>query len=298
MVLYVGPDGRVTDGPAPVGSTVKAVALVDGILREVLVQNNPVSGGGGSVNFATSATQGQAVTGVLKALTAVTPGLTANALGLAGKATPAHTTGASVVTSATGTSKPSTTPGIGVGVVLVPSRTAATSGAELVRLKYDLTRTNGSNAATSTGAQPFPNPVNSQGLRDTVTSNAVGSATAAQSFTMRLAYPAPSGKDDLTITAVRLDFYLNHSSTLANTRRTLRATWTGGTYTSGAVGVALDALTVPITVNLFALGVTTWAQVASLVSFVDLVTDAAAINVGLNLDAVVLVVTATRTDLT
>ena len=46
MVLILGADGRVTDGPVPSGTTATVVALYQGRLTQVLVQNNPPGGGG------------------------------------------------------------------------------------------------------------------------------------------------------------------------------------------------------------------------------------------------------------
>lgn len=205
------------------------------------------------------------------------------------------TPGISITSTVSGTIKPPVTPGVAL-TQIASMTTPQTPAAKIVHIKYDLVATNGSNAATSTGAQAWPSIANAQGRRDGVYAQAQGSLTAAQDFTARLAYAAQANKTALTITAVKLNYYYVLNSLTSTMNRTLRATWTGGTYNSGAFTATQDDRSVtPFTVDLFALGVTDWTKINSLVAFVDSHANSGAVSDTCQLDAVELVITATQT---
>lgn len=259
-----------------------------------LVGTIPGAPGSGGINVRPVVTPGLAVYAVASLAVAIlVPGAAVSIAPVT--ITVPTTTGATVTTSAMGATQTPQTPAIQTAATMAQSHTE-TPALELVQATYSLTARNGSNAATSTGADAWPNIANAQGRTDGTTANAVGNALAARSFTARMAYAAQNNKTALTITACELRYYFNHTSVLNNATRTLRATWTGGSYTSGGISTSLNASTTPVTVDVFALGVTDWTKANSLVSFVDLTTTLGAVTGGLNLDAVELVITASLTE--
>lgn len=206
----------------------------------------------------------------------------------------AAATGVQAVSWSTVLSRPTNTPGVATGATLTGGIASQTPAAQVVHIKYDLTRRNGAAAATSVGANAWPNPANATGYRDGTTANARGQL-AAQSYSLRLTYPASTGKTGLTITGCELRFFLQFDALLGNATLATRVTGTGINYSSGTGWVAAgNYLTTPVVLNLFDKGATTWAAVDSLQVFLDATTTAASTG-GVNVDAVELVVTATAT---
>lgn len=294
MVLYVGGDGLLVDGPLPPGPSTKVVALVDGRPVEVYVINNP--GGGGAPNFLARQTIGVQVQAVLSAIAAaatVGVGVTPRIAVVS-----AQTVGVAATPLVSGTVKPPVLAGLAVNSILDGPKTLLGLGAEIVQIRYDLTARNGSNAATNTGPQSYTNPASAQGYKDGAYAAIAGEAVSARSATLRLAYAAQVNKTQLTITGVELRFYTDLTSSLGGSTTTLRATWTGGSYTGPVRNTTYSDLVTPTTVDLFALGVTDWATVNSVLSFVDGTTPvgATSLNSFIAVDAVELVITANRTD--
>lgn len=296
MVLILGADGRVTDGPVPSGTTTTVVVLFNGRLQQALVQNNPPGGG---VNFSPAQAIGLALSSVAKIRTE-TIGVGA-AITQPFKASIAVPVAPGVAVSVlnSGTIAAPHSVGLAVGTTMT-NRVDQGVGAELVQIVYNLTARNGSNAATTVGASaPYVNPTNAQGYKNTTLASLNGSVTASQASTLRLGYAAQINKTQLTITAVELRFYtLLISAAASSATSTLRATWTGGSYTGTKRGVAYDETVTGTIVDLYSLGVTDWAKTDSVVAFVDgeTIIASTALTASVGVDAVELVITATRTD--
>jgi hypothetical protein len=177
--------------------------------------------------------------------------------------------------------------------------TATPANAELISVSFNLLRTTGSNLASNVGPQDFTNPSNAEGFNLATAATVAGGGVSNKNVTLQMAYDDPIGKDELTITAVRADFYFvtDNITAGAMTSKT-RATWSGGSYDSGSVGTAVNYGTVPLGVDLFALGCDSWAKLRSLTTFIDVFTQAvaSATRTG-SVRACTVIVAATKTDI-
>lgn len=292
MVLHVGADGLLADGPLPPGPATKVVALVDGKPVEVYVINNP--GGGGTPNFLARQTIGVQVQAVLSAIAAaVTVGV-----GVAPRITvvSVQSVGVAATPLVAGTVKPPLVAGVAVSPILNGPKALANIGAEIVQIKYDLTRTNPASVAANTGADAWANPNNALGAPNDVYAQAQGNAVNARTYQLELSFPAANGKGDLTITAVQMKFYTQMNSSVAGNSVVTHKWSTGGAFTNARVNSAdFNNLAAPYVLDLFAAGIDTWDEVNALKARVDLATAALSVATA-NIDAVELVVTATRTD--
>ena len=207
------------------------------------------------------------------------------------------TTAALAVTpTLTGTIKPTLVPTLAVAAVATGQVATLAASLELVQARYDLTATRGAATATSVGANAFTNPTNAQGLANGTLASGAGNALGARTYQLNLAYPTFTGKDELTILAAELRFYISQTGTaLNNGGMTIGWSSTSRTYAqTNAFPADVNHLTTPLVVPVTGVPLT-WAEMASIVARVNHVT--AALNTSTaNVDAVHLVVTATRTD--
>ena len=201
--------------------------------------------------------------------------------------------------------KPAPTPALSIVSLLNNRQTPQNPAAEIVRAQYDLVHRTVSgppatNAATNLGPQNWTNPANAQGAHNAVNATAVGNLTAAQDFNLKLDYDNFTNKSGMTITAVKLYYYLNQTGTsLNNGALEWFYSLDGGTnYTSvpGAKQTAdVNFMTTPSTKD-FAGALPTWAQLDLLTVKIRFNPAAAANLVNAAVDAVELEVMATLTE--
>ena len=195
-----------------------------------------------------------------------------------------------------GTATRTVAPTVATTAVATMQAANLASAFEIVQAKYDLTATRGASTATSVGPNAFTNPTNAQGLANGTLASGAGNALGARTYQLNLAYPAITGKDELTITAAELRFYISQTGTaLNNGGMTIGWSSTSRAYAqTNAFPADVNYLTTPLVVPVTGVPLT-WAEMASIVARVNHVT--AALNTSTaNVDAVHLVVTATRTD--
>ncbi len=206
------------------------------------------------------------------------------------------TAAVTVTPFAEGTVKPALAPSVAVATVATAQVAAATAGLELVQTRYDLTATRGASTATNAGGNAYSNPTNAQGLANGTLASGAGNALGARSYRLDLAFPTITGKEELTITAAELRFYISQTGTaLNNGGMTIGWGSTSRTYAqTNAFPADVNHLTTPIVVPITGVPLT-WAELATVVARVNHVT--AVLNTStVNIDAVHLVVNATRTD--
>lgn len=167
---------------------------------------------------------------------------------------------------------------------------------DLVHAKYDLTQTKGANAAVSTGSA-WATPASAQGRRDGTLSTRVGQAAAATDGTLTLDYPDTVSKTALTIQSVVLNFYVQHSSSLAGSTMTL--SWRKGAADPNrllaTITATTDALTTPRSFDITA-SIAGWADLDALQTIVRERIPVAVVADAGRVDAVECVVTATMTE--
>jgi len=202
-----------------------------------------------------------------------------------------------------GTSLPKHTVGVAHGTVLrmTPPGPPVAGGVEIVRTTFDLIGRYGAATVTNTtvAGAAWVNPVNAQGQADGVLSTHGSNALAAQDAYLDFTPPAVTGKDALTLTKVEVRFWVFQGGT-ALSNGSLRLT-TGTSANPAEVEHLhatgnIDFLTVPFTVDVTA-RFPTFASLSGLRARVRHLTPIASTITG-SADAVELVITANRTDLT
>lgn len=190
------------------------------------------------------------------------------------------------------------TPGVALSTRIAAPTIAQAPAFDLVRATYDLTHLSGSNAATNTGAHAWTNPANAQGVNNGTMATAAGDLTASRNYVLTLNYADFRSKDDLVITAARLRFYARQDGTSLNNGNLIYkwSTASTGTVTALTIAANADHTVTPYVVDLFAAGVTTWADLDTLAASVSLVLPSATNLVNASVDAVTLEVIASRTD--
>ena len=174
--------------------------------------------------------------------------------------------------------------------------------AELVQVTYALSRVTGADVAGNATTSPnvFTNATNAQGTHDGVLATMAGSATQAKDAILRLTYPDPTGKTDLTITGAFVDVYARltgavlGNAAIGFTYRVDGSTSYGGTVLETMVD-NFDYLTTPRTYDVSAT-VNTWTKVNNFVAFVRAQTDLGETLISYAVDAIELRITATVTD--
>jgi hypothetical protein len=161
-----------------------------------------------------------------------------------------------------------------------------------------LNGTYGAESATNTteAGSAWSNTGNAVGAHNGTLASHPGNALSAQTARLAFQFPSFPNKTGLTITAVKLRFYARQAGTVlgngglqfyrgtaAVPNQTLIVTETGN----------VDYLTTPYEVDLFALGITTWAQLDDLAATIRGNLAAGAALVTQDADAVELLVTAT-----
>lgn len=227
-------------------------------------------------------TPGQAVAGLLNSVLRVAA---------------ATTSGSSVVTSATGTAKPANNVAPALSSALATQgSTVSIPAADVVQVVYSLVHTIGSNAAVSTqvtGAA-WTNTTNAQGLPNGTLSSHPGNALSAQDATLTFNFPDFVGKSELTITQVLVRFHYSQTTTVAANGNLQLKHGAAGTVLATDTGDA-DFIAAGRQFDLTA----SYPTFASLDAFQAAVRHESAmteLHVG-NVDAVVLEVRATRTDI-
>lgn len=252
-------------------------------------------GGGGETNYRRSVTAGVAASQIATLRAASTTAAAAVSNTLVTLLTPV-VAGVAATQSVSGSTQVLVTSSVETDVVLNASGVNLTSSMELVQATWGLVATRGSNAATSTGSNAFTNPTNAQGLANGTLASGAGDALGARSYQLNLAYPAFVNKTELTITAAELQFYISQTGTaLNNGGMTIGWSSTSRAYAqTNAFPADVNYLTTPLVVPVTGVPLT-WTEMASIVARVNHVT--AALNTSTaNVDAVHLVVTASRTD--
>jgi len=215
--------------------------------------------------------------------------------------TSALSVGRSLAASVSGTVRPTVQGGPQLGARL-DAKPAVTlqRGLELVHTKIDLTGTYGAASAVNTtvSGAAWTNPTNAQGAKNGTLSSHAGSATSAQDAHLTFTPPAVTGKDALTLTKVEAWFWISQTgTTLANGNLRL---WTGTAANPEAVlhlttTGNIDNLTTPLVYDITS-RFSTWASLSDFRARVRHTSTLGQTHTG-NVDAVELVVTATRTDL-
>jgi hypothetical protein len=227
-----------------------------------------------------------------------TVGVSVESLGLAGQSTPVLSVDATTVPLIAGEVRSPLEPKFEVSNVAKATSPAAPA-AQLKSVTFSLLRTTGSSLASNVGPQDFTNPGNAEGFDLSTSATVAGGGVSNKNVTLQLAYDDPTGKDDLIISAVRVDYHFVTDNITANSMTTrARATWSGGSFDSGSTGTAVDYQTVPLSVDLYALGCDSWPKIRSLTTFIDIFTQAvvSATRTG-SVQAVSVIVTASKTDL-
>lgn len=260
-----------------------------------------VAGVGSAVNWLAQTRAGVALSVVLSAIVGTVGVGVALALSAVTATVGYVTSGVSLALSLTG----STLASLGSGVSLSAAPTTAspvasqTPAFEVVRFTVGLTGTYGATAAaTNVSGTVWANPANASGTRNGTVSTHNGALSAQHAY-LTFTYPTFPNKSSLTVTSAVLRFYVNQGGTVAN-NGLLRLTW-GTTANPDTTNVLEltgngDYLTTPFEVNLFAAGLTTFAQLETVAARVRGILAAGAATVTQSVDAVELVVTATRTD--
>jgi hypothetical protein len=168
--------------------------------------------------------------------------------------------------------------------------------ADILQVTYSLTHRRGGTATDVGGADNWTSTNNaSHGVAGVATST--GEALNARTREMQIAYNNFVNKSELTITAVRLHFYVSQGGTVANNGDLrLRYNSGGGLVTLDTYTDNQNFLTTPKTYDLFALGVDTWTELDALVAQVEHRTDVAEALVTASVDTVEVEVVANRTD--
>lgn len=166
--------------------------------------------------------------------------------------------------------RPATTPGM-----LVTMRSAGTlarppttPGMRVVRTSVDLIHRAGGNAVTETavgGRTDWTNDANATGRDNGTLASFAGSALGARGGQLEFDYANLTGKGALTISAVRLHFYVRVAGTVLN-NGDLRLGWlkSGGAFTElETITGDVDSLTAPRTFDITA-SITGWADLDGL----------------------------------
>jgi cytochrome c5 len=208
-----------------------------------------------------------------------------------------NVSGVSLSTQNSGQSKPAVSTGIINTARCIASAASQSPGFEIVRAVYNLTHLSGSNGASNIGTNDWATPANAQGINNATVATAAGDTLAVRAYKLSLAYADFANKSDLTITSAKLRYYIKQTGTaLNNGGLSLKWQSTGALITVTTITDDQDLLTVPYLVDLFAAGVTTWAQLDALIARVDLDLPIATALVNASVDAVTLEVVASRTD--
>lgn len=173
---------------------------------------------------------------------------------------------------------------------------------KIVQIKYDLTGTYGAASATNVtvSGSAWASSANAAGLHNGTNATHNGAASAQDAY-LNFAWPSfPNKSDaDLVISAVSLNFYFQQAGTILNNGG-LTLYW--GTTTNQAANTIANftgnqnSSVTPYSVDLFAAGITTWTQLATLGARIR-GTLAALSGATQSVDAVELVVTASATQL-
>lgn len=203
--------------------------------RIFAVVKKVVAGVAGAVNFRAPVTPGVhagTVVGVLAGTeVAAAVALPATVGTLLPEATkPAGRLAVSVVGDVLPDVKPA--PAVGSVLTLAPSQRPA---GNLVQMTWGLDHESGGNTHVDSGPQAFTNPANATGSTDGVFATRAGQALAVTDFSLTLSYANFLAKTALTITLVRLHFYVRMTGSLVNPTTNLR-------YDLGAGMVLLETI--------------------------------------------------------
>lgn len=178
--------------------------------------------------------------------------------------------------------------------------TVDTPALNLVQATYALAHRKGANAVSNIGAFAWTNPTNAQAENNGTTATMAGDALAARNGVLRFDYANLTDKTDLVITNVTLRFYVSAAGTALNNGslallyRYDGVTTLGGTTLETITGdVALAARSFDITAAIAG----SWTAIDNLTCFVQGITDIAEALINYAVDAVVLEITASVTDL-
>jgi len=180
------------------------------------------------------------------------------------------------------------------------SGTVDNLAANLVQVTYALAHRRGATAVTNIGAFAWANPTNAQAENNGTTATMAGDTINARNGVLRFDYANLTGKTELVITNVTLRFYVSSTGTvaangsLALLYRTDGVTTLGGTTLETITGdVALAARSFDITAAIAG----SWTAIENLTCFVQGITDVAEGLINYAVDAVVVEITASVTDL-
>lgn len=178
---------------------------------------------------------------------------------------------------------------------IIAARIPTKPAIDLVQIKYDLVQTKGANAQVNTGTA-WTNPANVTSKHNASNATIVGSATAAIDGTLTLDYADTLAKTDLTIQSVVLNYYVSHTSALAISTMTLSWKKGGGATTLQTITATTDALTTPRSFDITA-NITSWADLDALQTIIRWQSPVTTgVNDSAAIDAVELIITATKTD--
>lgn len=180
-----------------------------------------------------------------------------------------------------------------------PAKAQPANGAKIARIKYDLTHRSGSNSVTQTavgGRSDWANITNAQGKHDGSVAQIVSNTLAARGGRLDCGYADFVNKTPLTITSVKLNFYVSQSGTLLNNGSMRLQYWNGSSIvTLETITGDVSSLTTPRTFDLTSV-INTWALLNSLIAYVEVSYGAALTQITGQCDAVELEVIATATD--
>lgn len=195
--------------------------------------------------------------------------------------------------------KPAQSPGINTSARISEFNSPQVPSVDIVQVVYNLSHRSGSNAATEANGpcarQDFDTPANAQGLHNATVCACPGNALAARCGRLNMAYADFVGKSELTISQVQLHYYTNVTR-LLSASMTLGYNIGAGDVTLEVVSATANNLTAPRTHDITAAIGGDWSKLNALVSHVIADLAALALNDTVQVDAVELEVTASRTD--
>lgn len=190
-----------------------------------------------------------------------------------------------------GSTRAATRPSGRLGTVLV-NRAAERGAARVQRVVYTVAGRYGATGATTPGSgnNAWTNPGNATGTTNGTNATHAGQALAATSATLDLTYAAVAGKTALTLTQVRLRFYVTQAGTLAGNGSLVLSHGASGTPLATISGDSSAALTYDVTA-----AYPTWVSLAAVTTRVVHSSAVGQLHTA-TVDAVELLVDATVTD--
>lgn len=149
---------------------------------------------------------------------------------------------------------------------------------DIVQITYNFTTRVGADAAANLGPDNWTNPNNATGLNGSGNGNATsaGEALNARTRSLQLGYPNFPNKGPLTISTVRLHFYVEQAGTaLNNGDLRLRYNVGGGLVTLETITGNVSNLNSPRTFDITAAVGGSWTNLDALIAQVEHRTDAA-----------------------